>query len=473
VYHGVMRRFRLFTVATTATFLACGGSGDGAPTAAMSASVDHVAMGAPTATVQVGDRLTLTATGIAANGSPVAGGVVWSTASSSIATVEQNGVVTGVAVGLVNITASIGGKTGNTAVTVVEKGVPSGDYTDVTIAPSLWTTCGHTAANGIRCWGMNSSGQLGDGTTLDRSSPVQVSTSLSFAQVESGNGQTCGITPSGDLYCWGNLSFVSGSLDQSPAPRLMSNSLSFADVSIGESSACATALGGVAYCWGGNEFGAVGDGTRVNRTTPVAVVGGFSFEQVVVGGDFACGRLATGAAYCWGRNELGQLGDGETIDQPVPISVAGDLLFTTIAASSTYACGLTKSGAIFCWGNNFGVVQGTGSGGQSTVPVIVNSGQEFTQLSAGLFHACALTAKGAAWCWGANDHGELGNGSTSSVRKTPVAVAGGLAFAKIAAGQWYTCGISTSGAMYCWGYNGLGNLGDGTTTSRLAPTLVK
>jgi len=456
-----------------ATAIACGGSSGGSITGG-STSVDHIQMSAPTATVEVGAQITLAASAIAADGTPLGKNISWSTASSSIATVTQNGVVTGVAAGLVNITASAGGKTGQTAVTVTAHGVaPTGDYTDVSIVPTLWRTCGRTAVGAVRCWGMNPQGQLGDGTSTDRSSPVQVATTLSFAQVAAGNSETCGRTTGGDLYCWGNLAYGTGTTDVSATPRLIPGGIALADVSIGESSACGRTVGGAAYCWGVNQYGAIGDGTKTDRSAPTAVTGGLSFAQVVVGGDFACGRTSTGSVYCWGRNQLGQLGDGTTTDRLVPTHIAGSQLFSTISAEMTYVCGLTSAGAIYCWGSNFGVVQGTGSGGQSSVPAIVNSSQQFTQIAAGLFHACALTATGAAWCWGNNDHRELGDGSITSTRTTPVSVQGGIAFSKIAAGHWYTCGVSTFGAMYCWGYNGYGNLGNGTTTTGTVPTLVK
>src|SRR5262249_53564893 len=101
-----------------------------------------------------------------------------------------------------------------------------------------------------RCWGMNSVGQLGDGTTNDRSTPGAVATALGFTRVESGNAETCGITAGNDLYCWGDLSFITGVSDRSPAPRLIPGGLSFAEVSMGQSTACGRTVGGAAYCWG-------------------------------------------------------------------------------------------------------------------------------------------------------------------------------------------------------------------------------
>lgn len=450
---------------------ACGGGGSSAGITG-TPTVDHVVMSQASATISVGQTVALGATGIAADGTPVAAGAQWSTAAASIATVSQFGNVTGVAPGLVDITATVGGKTGRTAITVLAQGTGStGDYTDIAIAPTLWTTCARRSVGQVRCWGMNPDGQLGDGTTTDRALPAAVSTTLSFAQADVGNAQSCGRTAAGDVYCWGNLHFGTGTTDRSLAPRAVGTGINFADISIGQEDACGRTSAGVAYCWGNNQYGAVGDGTNSARAAPVAVSGGLTFSQVTVGGQFACGRTSAGAVYCWGRNANNQLGDGTNTDRLVPTRVSGTVVFSAVSAGLTDVCGLSTAGAIYCWGTAFTVVPGTG--GVSSVPTLVTSSQAFTQIATGVFHACALTATGAAWCWGENDHREIGDGSTVTTRNSPVAVAGGLAFAKITAGHWYTCGVTLAGTAYCWGYNGYGNIGDGTMTTRAEPALVK
>ena len=192
--------------------LACGGS-SGPSTTGPNPTTDHISMSQQSATVQVGNQLTLSATAIATDGSTRAATFTWATSAATIATVTQQGVVTGVAPGLVNITATFEGKTGRTAVTVTQQGgVPTGDYTDVSIAIETWVTCGRTDVGGARCWGQNGSGQLGDGTKTDRSSPTRVTGPLSFVQVAAGPAQSCGRTAAGDVYCWGNLDGESAQL---------------------------------------------------------------------------------------------------------------------------------------------------------------------------------------------------------------------------------------------------------------------
>ena len=468
-----MKTFVRAALATAAMLgvIGCGGSGDTAPTSRL--PVDHIAMSASATSVRVGQTVTLTATPVAADGSTIAGsGMTWTSGSKSIATVNASGVVTGVALGVADIAATSGGKSGHTAVTVTPaNGGPTGDYVDVSLDRELYTTCGRSATV-ARCWGHNPDGEVGDGTQTDRAAPTQVGGSVSFAQISAGEPRSCGRTAVGDVYCWGNLNFVAGnSPDYHVTPALVASGLGFVDLSVSTSNICGLDASGKAYCWGGNTTGAVGDGTLNVRPTPVTVSGGLTFAQITVGRDFACGRTTAGVAYCWGKNDLGQLGDSTKTNRLAPTKVSDNLTFASIAAGFSAVCGLTPDGAIYCWGSTIYVVPGTG--GVSTVPAHVTSTQSFVQVATGVFHACALTAAGAAWCWGDGIAGELGTGSLKPNSDTPVAVTGGLAFAKISAGKDATCGVTVLGALYCWGSDTFGDLGFGQVgKSANAPTLV-
>ena len=142
----------VLAIATLIGAVACGGSGGPAP--GPTPTTDHIVMSQPSATVQVNNQITLSATAIATDGTTQAATFTWATAAASIATVTQQGIVTGVAPGLVDITAKFGGKTGKTAVTVTQQGgVPTGPYTDVSISLVTWVTCARTNVGGARCWG--------------------------------------------------------------------------------------------------------------------------------------------------------------------------------------------------------------------------------------------------------------------------------------------------------------------------------
>jgi alpha-tubulin suppressor-like RCC1 family protein len=227
------------------------------------------------------------------------------------------------------------------------------------------------------------------------------------------------------------------------APHLQSDLVS---VSAGDFFSCGLTSRGVAYCWGGNFFWNLGNGSDKSSSVPVAVSGGHTFVSISAGGDVACGLTAVGAAYCWGA----RYGYGSS----TPAPVGGGLALTTVAANVTRDCGLTAAGAAYCW-------SGTGS-----EPATVPGGLTFVSVSAGWEHVCGVTAEGAGYCWGGNRFGQLGTGDSIATDSptTPVAVAGGLTFAMISAGWELSCGVTTSGGVYCWGSNESGQLGNGWTT---------
>ena len=155
------------------------------------------------------------------------------------------------------------------------------------------------------------------------------------------------------------------------------------------------------------------------------------------------------------------------------VSVTAGASFTRLSGALAHNCGLTSSGTAYCWGLNFAGQLGDGTTTESRrTPVLVAGNLAFTSLSVGGSHTCGLTSSGAAYCWGYNRYGQLGDGTTTD-RRTPVLVAGNLAFTSLSAGVLHTCARTSSGAAYCWGSNYYGALGDGTLISRLVPTPVK
>src|SRR2546428_7623783 len=236
-------------------------------------------------------------------------------------------------------------------------------------------------------------------------------------------------------------------------------------------------IGGAAYCWGANASGQLGDGSTMDSKTPVPVAGGLRFLAVSTGGlgvelDHTCGATSEGVAYCWGANNFGQLGALTGSHSTTPVSVGGGLSFKSVSAGAGFhTCGVTTSGAAYCWGNNFFGQLGDGSGGfgnRSTAAVPVAGELSFVSVSAGGFFTCGVTTAGAAYCWGRNIDGQLGDVSKSD-SKTPVLVAGGLSFVSVSAGGSRTCGLTSIGAAYCWG---AGLLGDGRTEGSSQPVAV-
>src|SRR5881396_2656534 len=293
-----------------------------------------------------------------------------------------------------------------------------------------------------------------------------------------GGDHTCGVTPSGTAYCWGwnqdgQLGDGTRVDRRTPVPVAAPAGVGFAAVSLGGWHTCGVTLGGTAYCWGHNAYGQLGDGTDTSRTIPVAVSvpAGLSFAAVSAGFYHTCGLATTRAAYCWAVATA-----DSAARAPTPVATPEGVSFVAVSTGGVHACGLTAAGSAYCWGdNNYGKL-GDGTTTSSATPVLVPApvGATFAQLSAGGEHTCGRTDAGAVYCWGQNGSGQLGDGTIPFNRTTPTAVAApqGVVFAHVSAGWNHTCAMTAAGAGYCWGSNVGGELGDGTFVTSPVPVQI-
>lgn len=337
-------------------------------------------------------------------------------------------------------------------------------------------TCGVTTANVAYCWGDNVMGQLGDGTTTVRHLPVPVRAGgLRFRQIQAGSFHTCALTTDDRAYCWGFNGFWGQLGDGTTTNRLtpvpVAGGLQFRAIRAGIRHSCGIAAGtGLVYCWGDNQFGQLGDGSETPHRLPGRVAGSLSFRQLSVADAQTCGTTTTNIGYCWGYNPYGQLGDGTTVKRLTPTAVAGGLRFNQVNTAGAFACGVTTDNRAYCWGDNFSGQLGDGTTTRRLTPTAVAGGLSFKGVSAGAGQACAVTPTDRAYCWGNNFYGQLGDGTTER-RLTPVPVAGDRPFRFLSTGT-HTCAVSSQNRAFCWGNNSSGQLGDGTTQRRLRPRAV-
>jgi alpha-tubulin suppressor-like RCC1 family protein len=292
------------------------------------------------------------------------------------------------------------------------------------VAAGAFHTCALTRAGGMKCWGENRSGQLGDGTTIDRLTPVDVP-GLSGVTAIAAGFHTCALLVTGGVNCWGdNFGGQLGdgtTTTRSTPVDVVGLSTGVTAIAITGVHTCALTTGGGVKCWGAAGFGALGDGTTTNRSTPVDVVGLSSGVAAVGAGDFhSCALMVSGRVKCWGDNAFGELGDGTTANRLMPVDVAGlGGRAKAIAVGSGHTCALTTAGGVRCWGYNGAGELGDGGTGHRPTPVdIPGLSGGVTAIAAGGVHNCALTRTGGVKCWGDNNASQLGDG-TSGRPKPP------------------------------------------------------
>jgi len=341
-------------------------------------------------------------------------------------------------------------------------------------------TCGVRESGQVVCWGWNLAGQLGDGTTQDRLTPVTVLGLSDVEEVAAGAAHTCARTTAGEVSCWGDNAhgeLGDGTRLPSMAPVPVTGPTDAVALAAGVTHSCAVTGGGTVLCWGDNTFGQLGNGDTMTPAGPVPVMGIAAAVGVAVGQAHSCAVLDSGGVACWGDNTQGQLGDATMMAHATAAPVVSVMEAVAVAAGLRHTCALRITGTVACWGD--GVRGQLGSGmAMSTTPLDVPSVTLATSMSSASAgsHTC-VAASGALTCWGANASAQIGSGVASeSAGPTTVTITGAIAAAvggQGPGGLGHSCALLDSGAVSCWGANGLGQLGTGTTTDATEPTPVR
>jgi alpha-tubulin suppressor-like RCC1 family protein len=358
--------------------------------------------------------------------------------------------------------------------------VPTGSV--VAIAAGTWQTCALLADGTARCWGANSYGQLGNGSTTRSPVPVMVHGLANATAIDAGGLHVCALLAEGTVSCWGHNStgqLGDGSLTGSMTPVAVTGIASAVAIAAGPGHTCAVLAEGTVKCWGSNWAGQLGNGTQLSSSVPVSVAGITNAIGVAVGESHSCARLADGGLRCWGANSsgdpfdppFGQLGDGSSVWAiSTPVSVFGMTDAVAIAAGTFHTCAVLTAGWINCWGLR---PLGTGGLESSLVPVRVSGITDGSTVGAGYLFTCASLHSGTVACWGYNTYGQLGTGAPTDSRALIPATVHGIADATaVDVGTYHACALRAVGTVMCWGFNGDGELGDGTTTQSGTPVAV-
>lgn len=326
-------------------------------------------------------------------------------------------------------------------------------------------------------WGWGSGGnKLGDDLDIDADEPVSVTGGTGFRQVAAHNQHSCAIRGDGKIFCWGQGDEGqignSANSDQDLATEV-STIEDAAYVSVGSNTSCAVNTSGMAYCWGQDRNGMLGTNGGGNANTPQQVDLISNFIKIETAYSHSCGLTANGRIYCWGDNTNGRNGlNGATDDQPALIdSTFTD--FVDLDVNNENGCGLRSNGDVWCWGNDSNGQLGQGAaGGDQDSPVKVDTTEKFIKITVGLDHVCGLKDDGTAYCWGDNTNGQIGNNDSGSDVLEPTQVANITDFVDLSAGATHTCGLISTGQLYCWGNGGDGRLGNNGTAASNTPSLV-
>jgi alpha-tubulin suppressor-like RCC1 family protein len=333
--------------------------------------------------------------------------------------------------------------------------------------------CVARTGGAMSCWGSGTWGQLGDGTEPTyESTPSDVTGVTSPTGFALGLASTCSLA-AGGIACWGQG--FSGQLgdnmyDYRDAPFALGAPLdaNVTSVTHGGFFACATKNDQSLWCWGENGLGQLGDGTMTNAPTPIQITRLPGVVEVTAGWHHTCGRTS-GAVYCWGENGHGELGGnpGAPTDMvQVPIDAT---TVVQLALGNAFSCARTTT-EVDCWGMDDDGELGDGGGPSTSTPITVQLGAVAKDVAAGGFHACAIRASdGAVFCWGANDRGQLGDGTFSgNVLPQPVGGLPGPA-SRLAVGDSFSCALLADASVWCWGSNGVGELALGTALTAFDP----
>jgi len=344
-------------------------------------------------------------------------------------------------------------------------------------------SCGNSFTTAIKTdgtlWacGTGTNGQLGDGTTASKSSPVQTAIyATNWSKTKCGYLTTSSIKSDGTLWAWGNNE--NGQLGdntithRSSPVQTVAFGTNWSSVASGRIHTAAIKTDGTLWTWGFNSSGQLGDNTITNKSSPVQVIGfATNWSSVACGTFFTAAVKADGTLWTWGQNTSGQLGDNTLTNKSSPVQVVGFAnTWSSVACGDNHTAAIKKDGTLWMWGGNANGGLGNNTTTSTSSPVqTVTGGINWSSVACGTFFTAAIKTDGTIWTWGLNSYGRLGD-NTIIHRSSPVQVIGfANTWSSVACGYRFTAAAKTDGTLWCWGNGTGGNLGDGVLGSRSSP----
>lgn len=465
------------------------------------APIVSLAFSRDTATLLLDDSLTATLVVLNSRARVARNAVVtyeWST--DGIATIDAAGKIRTLATGSATLTATAEGFQDEIGLTVRPH------FTSIALGGSH--VCGFSGIDGLWCWGLNDAGQLGQPEHVTCVAagqcsmvPLRLPGNYRFVAASLGAWHSCAVTDAGAAYCWGSNRFGqighgSTSTDIIRTPTAVAGGLTFASLHAGRWHTCGITTTGDTYCWGWDHWGQLGTGvpptercsgfgsqTQVPCSrVPMKVVGNHVFVEVEAREQSTCGRTAAGTIHCWGLEVGGSEATECQNELPsnrctrTPLIQAGGATYAgLLQTGGSMICGRSAAGALDCWGSAFSGEFGNGVVHTNTAtPIAVAGGVTFAQTVTGIMHLCARNTDSTVMCWGDGNYGTGSQGPDLPPRVTPTPLGGGIRFSQLFGGALSatTCGLSVAGRAYCWGDGRTGQLGNNSAAVRIEPVAV-
>ena len=322
--------------------------------------------------------------------------------------------------------------------------------------------------NNLWAWGDNEYGQLGDGTTTNKTSPTKIETGITFVQLSAGYAHSAGIDNEGKLWTWGYNSRGSlgdGTTTQKAKPTKIMKDKTFKKVIASDYSTLAIDMNDEIWYWGryyGDDYGGANIPQKLDFKIEYSLISGYSHYLFLD---------KQNKLWSWGANYAGQIGDGTTITRTNPVQIKPETKFTQVSAGNRFSLAIDEEGNLWSWGYNDDGQLGDGTKSYKTTPEQIKIETKFAQISAGMYHSIAIDKEGNLWSWGYNRSGQLGDGTTTE-KLNPIKIMEDVKFKKIYTTTYSSLAIDINGNIWSWGSNGNGVLGDGTTTNRLTPVQI-
>ena len=424
-------------------------------------SVTGITLDSSSKILSVGQTIQLTSTITPSNATDKT--VTWTSNHPEIASVNNTGLVTVVAAGIavITVTTHDGNKTAicNVSVSIPVSiiAVAAGENHSLMLKPdgTVWAC------------GFNFKGELGDGTTTDRHTPVQVSGLSNVVAIAAARLQSLALKSDGTVWAWGDNDFGElgdGTTTDRHTPVQVSGLSGVTAISAGSKFSLALKSDGTVWTWGNNEDGELGDGTTTNRHTPVQVASLSGVVAIAGGGLHSLAAKADGTVYTWGSNgSSGTLGDGTTTNRSTPVRVSDLSGVVAIAGGINHSLALKADGSVYAWG--WGGLTGDGTANTRYTPVHVSGLSGIVAIAGSGAHSLALKSDGTVYTWGDNDFGQIGNGSSIDAY-APVTVSSLSRVVAIAGGKVHSLAVKADGTVMGWGSNWAGELGNGTISNK-------